>query len=343
MSVREMEGIILVGHGSPRKDANLMEVVGGMLHAMLHPGCAHSCVRACYLQFGQPDVGRAIDDAVKELNPRRIIIHPYFLNSGMHVTKDIPEMIDKARARHRGVDFIYTEPLGIAAEIVRVAKERIEAARGPLRPEEIEKRSFAKIGDEAQQRLEEIPGAARPIVQRVVHATGDFEFMGTLIFHPDAVASGLEAIRAGMDVVTDVNMARVGINEKMLSGFGGRAVCGINGAASGASKTIAETKTRAEMGISIAARHPNAGIVAIGNAPTALYECIRLIREGEIRPKLVVGVPVGFVRAVEAKALLASQGFPFITNAGRKGGSPVAAAIVNALLLMAKNGDERHG
>ncbi|MDA8324803.1 MAG: precorrin-8X methylmutase [Nitrospiraceae bacterium] len=324
-----MEGIILVGHGSPRKDANLMEVVGRLLHSMLHPGCIRGCVRACYLQFGRPDLKMAIDDAVRDLNPQRIIIHPYFLNSGMHVTKDIPEMIDGARALYPAVDFIYTEPLGIAAEMVRVAKERIEAAMG-LRPDEIEKRSFTKIEEEAGQKLENIPEAIRPIVQRVVHATGDFEFMETLIFHPDAVASGLEAIREGMDIITDVNMARVGINEKILRRFGGRAVCAIDGADADASKT------RAERGISLAARHPDAGIIAIGNAPTALYECIRLIKKGDIRPKLVVGVPVGFVRAVEAKAFLASQEFPFITNAGRKGGSAVAAAIVNALLLLAE-------
>ena len=323
-----MESIIVVGHGSPKKDANRMDVVGKMLHAMLHPECAGQCVKICYLQFEQPDLKTAIDDTMKNSNPRRVIIHPYFLNSGMHVTKDIPEMIDEARALYPGVEFICTEPLGIAAEIVRVARDRIEAARG-IKPADIEKKSFTKIREEAD--LGALPSAVRPIVQRVVHTTGDFEFINTLVFHPGAVAAGLEAISSGMDVITDVNMARAGINEKILSGFGGKAVCGINGA----DIEAGPSKTRSERGISLAARDPNTGIIAVGNAPTALYECIRLINEGEIKPKLVIGVPVGFVRAVEAKALLASQGFPFITNAGRKGGSTVAAAIVNALLLMA--------
>ena len=342
-----MEAIILVGHGSPKKDANHMDFVGRWVHSMIHPGCAGSCVRVCYLQFAEPGLKETIGRAVKDLNPVRIIIHPYFLNPGMHVTRDIPEIIGEARALYPGVDFIYTEPLGVSAGIVKAAVERIEAARG-IGPGEIEKRSFARISEEALDKLEKVPAQARPVVQRVVHATGDFDFIDTLIFHPNAVAAGLDAIKRGMDIVTDVNMARVGINQKILSGFGGKAVCAIGEASEGGlnteaarGKTIYQEKqsycekTRTAIGINHAARHPNAGIIAIGNAPTALYECIDLVNRGEIRPGLVIGVPVGFVRAVEAKALLASMDFPFITNAGRKGGSAVAAAIVNALLIIA--------
>ena len=333
-----MEAIILVGHGSPKKDANYMDFVGRWLHSMLHPGCAKNCVRVCYLQFAKPDLKETIGQAVKDLNPARIIVHPYFLSSGMHVTRDIPEMIEEARAAYPGADFICTEPLGVSAGIVRTAMERIEAARG-IPPGEIEKRSFTKITQEAD-RLEKVPFGARPIVQRVVHATGDFDYIDTLIFHPGAIKAGLDAIKTGMDIVTDVNMARAGINEKILSGFGGKAVCGIGMAGGMAPDSVGNggdtARTKAEKGIAIAARHPNAGIIAIGNAPTALFECIRLINSGEIKPRLIVGVPVGFVRAVEAKALLASTDFPFITNAGRKGGSTVAAAIINALLNMAR-------
>ncbi len=327
-----MEVIILVGHGSPKKDANRMDVVGRLLHGMIHPGCAEDCVQTCYLQFEQPDLKAAIDEAALR-RPARMIIHPYFLNSGMHVTKDIPGMIEEARALYPEIKFIYTEPLGMAAEIVKVAKERIEAAKGEIRPLEIEKRSFEKIANEA----ENLPaGETRSIIQRVVHATGDFDFINSLLFHPDAVSAGLEAIKNGMDIITDVEMVRAGINEKLLSGFGGKALCGIK-------NVIGDdpVKTRAERGFcDLAARQTNAGIYVFGNAPTALFACIKLLNEGALKPKLVIGVPVGFVQAVESKALLASQGggSPFITNAGRKGGSTVAAAIVNALLLLAKEG-----
>ena len=326
-----MEAIILVGHGSPKKDANRMDFVGRWLHSMLHPGCAKDCVRFCYLQFAEPDLKDTIRQAVKELNPERVIVHPYFLSPGVHVTRDIPEIIDEARAACTGVEFIITEPLGVSAGIVRAAMERIEEARG-IPPMEIERRSFEKIAREVN-----IPPDRRPIVQRVVHATGDLEFIDTLIFHPGAVEAGLDAIKKGMDIVTDVNMAKAGINEKILSGFGGKAVCAIGQVVDSGENGGDKTRTKAERGIALAARHPNAGIIAIGNAPTALFECIRLINLGEIKPRLVIGVPVGFVRAVEAKALLASMDFPFVTNAGRKGGSAVAAAIVNALLILARN------
>ena len=337
-----MEVIILVGHGSPKKDANQMDIVGRLLHGMMHPGCVKDCVKACYLQFAQPDLHAAIKEAAMG-RPERIIIHPYFLNAGAHVTKDIPGMTEEARALYPGIEFIYTEPLGVAEEIVSVAKERIEAAKGEIKPLEIEKRSFEIIAKEAESMLESgilpggiLSGEKGPIVQRVVHATGDFEFMSTLIFHPEAVRAGIEAIRSGMDIITDVEMSRAGINKKALSGFGGKVMCGID-----AVKGEDTSRTRAERGFcDLAAGQANAGIYVIGNAPTALFGCIRLINEGVLKPRLVIGVPVGFVRAVEAKALLASQAekFPFITNAGRKGGSTVAAAIVNALILMAKQG-----
>ncbi len=330
-----MEVIILVGHGSPKKDANQMDVVGRMLHGMIHPGCAESnCVKVCYLQFAQPDLMAAISEAAAG-SPGRIIVHPYFLNAGAHVTKDIPGMMEEARALYPGIDFIYTEPLGVAHEIVRVAKERIEAAKGEVRPREIEKRSFETIAREAGFPEEggALPGEAGPVLQRVVHATGDFEFMSTLVFHPEAIKAGIEAIRGGMDIITDVEMVRAGINKKALASFGGQVLCGI-----GDVEGDDPARTRAERGFcGLAAQAKNAGIYVVGNAPTALFACIRLINEGALKPMLVIGVPVGFVRAVEAKAFLAAQEekFPFITNAGRKGGSTVAAAIVNALLLMA--------
>ena len=333
-----MDVIILVGHGSPKKDANRMDIVGKILHGMMHPGCVEeNCVKVCYLQFEQPDLMTAIREAATH-KPERIIIHPYFLNAGAHVTKDIPGITGEARALYPEIEFIQTEPLGMAQEIVGVAKDRIEAAKGEISPGIIEKRSFGIIAKEAESidaGLLLLSGETGPVVQRVVHATGDFEFMDTLMFHPDAVRAGIEAIRSGMDMITDVEMARAGINKKRLSGFGGKVLCGI-----GTVEGEDPSRTRAERAFcELAAREPNAGIYIIGNAPTALFAVGKLISEGALKPKLVIGVPVGFVRAVEAKAFLASLGekekLPFITNAGRKGGSTVAAAIANALLLMA--------
>ncbi|HTZ17039.1 MAG TPA: CbiX/SirB N-terminal domain-containing protein, partial [Dissulfurispiraceae bacterium] len=133
------ERIIIIGHGSPRKEANNMDSLTALLHAELHPGCMDDCVKGSYLQFSDPDIEAAISQCVSE-GAKRIIMHPFFLNAGMHVTKDIPELIDAARLKYPGVEFIFTEPLGMHDKLVQVVKERIAASRG-YAPEEIEKRS----------------------------------------------------------------------------------------------------------------------------------------------------------------------------------------------------------
>lgn len=326
------ERIILLGHGSPKKDANNLDNMAAMLHAMLHAGCREECVKVAYLQFAEPGIMATIKDSV-ERGAKKVVLHPFFLSAGMHVTKDIPEMIDEARRLYPGVSFIYTEPLGIHEKMAHIVMERISAAE-PLAPAAIEQRSFDILTAEAD--LSGVPADRLPIVQRVIHATADFDFKDTLTFHPGAVAAGLAAITAGKDIVTDVEMVRTGINKKLLSRWGGKVLCEISGVeASGGDSG----KTRAELGIEKAVRESgNIGIIAIGNAPTALLKLIELFNAPGFagkQPPLVIGVPVGFVKAVESKALLAAQPFPFITAAGRKGGTPVAVAIVNALLKMA--------
>lgn len=327
------ESILLLGHGSPRKDANKLEQVGTMLHSMLHRGCGENCVKVAYLQFAKPGIMDTIREVVAQ-GAKKVILHPFFLSSGMHVTKDIPEMIDQARQRYPGVDFIYTEPLGIHEKLAHIVMERISAAE-QLTPSAIEKRSFDILTAEAG--LSGIPEDRLPIVQRVIHATADFDFKENLLFHPDAVAQGLSAIKAGKDIVTDVEMVRTGINKKWLSRWGGNVRCGITDAGSRVEENA--RRTRAEIGIETLLKSNNKiGIIAIGNAPTALLTVIELFNSPAFANRslpLVVGVPVGFVKAVESKALLATQPFPFITAMGRKGGTPVAVAIVNALLKMA--------
>jgi precorrin-8X/cobalt-precorrin-8 methylmutase len=327
-----MEKIILVGHGSPKKDANNLERMADLLHKALHPGCSERCVRAAYMQFAQPDIPAVIDACAAE-GADKIIIHPFFLYSGMHVTKDIPEMIGAARQMRPGVEFIYTEPLGLHEHLVKIVLERINAAKYPA-PGDIERRSFDIIGEEAD--LSGLPEERLPIVKRVIHATADFEFKDSLVFHPDAVSKGIEAIRAGKDILTDVEMVRTGINKRALEGFGGKALCSLRPVNEGGTEAH-EGLTRAEAGIEAAlSEKNNIGIIAIGNAPTALLKVIEVFNREGSSPALplVVGVPVGFVKALESKVLLSAQPFPFITNLSRKGGTPVAVAIVNALLKM---------
>ena len=182
------------------------------------------------------------------------------------------------------------------------------------------------------------------MVVRVIHATADFEFQDILHFHPEAgpthaIYAGIDALRGGCDVVTDVRMVQVGISERLLASLGGQAVCDIGHPAV---RELARDAglTRATVSMRRNKARIHGGVVAIGNAPTALLEVIRLVCDEGIRPALIVGVPVGFVNTVESKAnLVALHDVPYITAMGRKGGSSVAVAIVNALLRLATSAD----
>ncbi|MBI5664494.1 MAG: precorrin-8X methylmutase, partial [Nitrospirae bacterium] len=257
-----MEKIIIAGHGSPKKEANNIEQVAGLLHGKIHPGCSEDCIRVAYLQFAEPDIMQAITDCVKD-GAKKIIIHPYFLSSGMHVTTDIPGIIEEARGKYNGVEFVYTEPLGIHSKLAEVVLERIIASTG-LKPEEIEKRSFEIISEEVD--LSDVPEERQPIVKRVIHTTADFEFKGSLVFHPDAVKEGIAASKSGKDILTDVERVRTGINKKLLEKWGGKVICNIQ--ESGVRSQESGERTRAEIGIESALKqNSNIGIIAIGNAP----------------------------------------------------------------------------
>lgn len=175
----------------------------------------------------------------------------------------------------------------------------------------------------------------KEVVKRVIHATADLGYARELFFHPEAVKAGLRAIKNGKDIICDVSMVKAGINANILSGFGGKVICLIND--KDIIRKSAQLKiARAIMAMRKAAKFLNGAIVSIGNAPTALFELCDLIKKDKVRPALVIGIPVGFVGAVEAKKELLTLNIPYITNSSTKGGSSVAAAITNALLILAK-------
>ena len=171
-----------------------------------------------------------------------------------------------------------------------------------------------------------------PIVRRVIHSTADFDFArdNKIIFHKDAVRSGLAGLKNGCSVIVDVNGIIGLMNKQNPKDFGNNVICNIS-EPSLMEEAKKQGKTRAEMSMRVAKEDMNGGIVVVGNAPTALLEVMKMIREGITKPALVIGIPVGFVSAVESKEELAQMDIPFITNQGRKGGSPCASAIVNAL------------
>ncbi|HIE26312.1 TPA: precorrin-8X methylmutase [Candidatus Poribacteria bacterium] len=200
-------------------------------------------------------------------------------------------------------------------------------------PQAIEAQSFAIIDAEIGEH--NFPEDEWTIVRRVIHATADFDFAKTIRFHPEAIVSSLKALLNGCHIITDVRMVKVGISKALLGRFGGSVKCFIS------HPDVAEKAkhlglTRSIVAMRKALPYVNGGIAVIGNAPTALFEMIRLVQSGVAKPLLIVGVPVGFVAAEESKsALLKLGGIPFITNEGRKGGSAVAVAITNALLQLA--------
>ncbi|MBF0565580.1 MAG: precorrin-8X methylmutase [Nitrospirae bacterium] len=176
-----------------------------------------------------------------------------------------------------------------------------------------------------------------PIVQRVIHSTGDFSFEDTIRFHPGAIEKGIEAIREGKSIFVDVKMLEAGINKRLLSQFGGKVICYISDrkvVQAAAVRGLTRAETAVEILFSDDGVLSGVGIVAIGNAPTALLKLIELFKSGAKSPPLIVGTPVGFVNAAESKDMLANTDFPFITCLGRKGGSSIAVAIVNALLKL---------
>lgn len=196
-------------------------------------------------------------------------------------------------------------------------------------PTDIEKRSMEIIAEElGEVKLDEEKAS---IIKRVIHTSADFDYVRTLHFSEGAVEKALQALKDGATIVTDTNMARAGINKAGMDKLGCKAVCYMADPDVASQAKIAGS-TRAAACMEKACLIEGPVIIAVGNAPTALVKLDELIKEGKIKPALVIGVPVGFVNVVEAKEIIMQTGVPYIVARGRKGGSNIAAAICNALI-----------
>lgn len=198
---------------------------------------------------------------------------------------------------------------------------------------DIEDKSFAIIDDEAG------PHGFMPsewqVVRRVIHATADFEFKTLTKFHPQAVSSGIRALKGGCPIVVDVKMITAGLNEDRLRAYG----CAVHSFISDEDVIADAKKNRSTRAIEAMRKAHRAhlldgAVIAVGNAPTALLETVRLIKEEGAKPALIIGVPVGFVSAAESKEAVQGAETPFIVTQGRKGGSTIAVSIIHALLLL---------
>lgn len=332
------KAVLLLGHGSKLAEANdtLRKIASS-----LESSGGYGIVLPAFLQLENPDFQEAVNQMV-DRGFNNITVMPYFLYPGAHVTKDIPAEIESAKARHPALAISITRNIGFHDKLIDIVIERIEengsngskdrTAKAAPRIHPIEKESMRIIGAELD--ASGIPEDVLPVVKRVIHSTADFDFRDILKFSPRAVEAGKKAIIEGRNIVTDVNMVRAGISKARLVPFGVDVYC--NSSDTDVVKAAAaENSTRTSMAMRKAAPLIDGGIVAVGNAPTALSAILLLVREGKARPALIVGVPVGFVGAAEAKDELIASGIEYITSVGRKGGSTVAVAIINALAIEA--------
>lgn len=195
-------------------------------------------------------------------------------------------------------------------------------------PDEIERRSMEIIESELSV---PIPPENKAVVKRVIHCTADFDYARNLVFSEGAVEKALSTLKGGCTIVTDTQMAKSGINKTAAGKLGCEVLCFMS------DPDVAEIAkkrgcTRAVASMEKASRLGGPLVFAIGNAPTALLRIREMMDEGTLRPELVIGVPVGFVNVVESKEAIMETDVPYIVSKGRKGGSNVAAAIVNALM-----------
>ena len=179
--------------------------------------------------------------------------------------------------------------------------------------------------------------AETKVYSRMIHASGDVDYAQVIRLHPKAIEATQEALKRGANIYTDVEMVRTGINKKAFGRYGGKIECRV------ADPEIAEIAKREGITRSMAAmrafgKELAGSIIAIGNAPTALFEVLRLAKEENILPAVIIGIPVGFVGAADSKKLLAENTLvPYVTVEGTKGGSPIAASVVNAIMYILDN------
>ena len=328
------KGFLIVAHGSRKDDANqqvknlVNELNNYFQSVMFEPA---------FMELASP----TIEDGIKALakkNMDQLIAYPYFLFKGMHFTKDIPNLIQNIINKlEKKVDFKMLDPIGQHPKITDLVQEELydevidQLKLNKVAPSKIEDKSMELI--EKNLNGHEIPPEQKPIIKRVIHTTGDFDFLTSIIFHDKAVSAGLKAVEEKKIIFTDVTMVQAGINKKL--GHDVRCVLNDPEVMELASH---EGITKASAGMKSLSHKLDGNIIAIGNAPTALIELVNMIKNNELKPALIVGIPVGFVNAKESKSYLTTiKDVPYITNRGQKGGSTVAVAIINALIKMAFN------
>jgi len=315
--------VIIISHGSPREEAN--ESFTSFV-SKVGERCGGAPVLPAFFSFSRPTIADQVEE-VEKRGAERAVLLPYFLHNGHHVRQDIPEQVEKCRAQHPDLDIELLSPLQGQPGLVEAVAGRLEPWVTGAREEPRESGAIQRASNEyIEQYLDDrgFSGAQRDIVRRVIHTTADFSFADTMRFHPEAIQRGRRALAEGNPVTCDVTMVTAGITRT-----DSQALCAIHDEDVRQTASGADT-TRAAAAMEKLAPRMGGGVVAIGNAPTALRKVLEMSGSGP-EPAVVVGTPVGFVGADKAKSALAGSDLCHITNLGCRGGSAVAASIVNAL------------
>jgi precorrin-8X/cobalt-precorrin-8 methylmutase len=320
---------LVVSHGSPRADVN------GRFVALVERIAARVAgdVLPAFFSIARPN----IPDQVAVLAARgtgRIVLMPYFLGAGQHVSADIPALLAECRERYPHIAFdmlptLESDPVLEDLVVDRLTPLTMAGTPLPSDGASIEARSYEIIDRQLATRGEEDP-AVRRIVRRVIHATADLSFSRSMRVHPQAVSQGLAALASGAPVICDVHMLRSAATKVK-----NEVLCAIDDPQA---RSVAAEKhsTRAAAAMEVLSPWLAGSIVAVGNAPTALWKVLEIAAHHGPAPALVIGLPVGLVGARESKAALLASGLCYITNTTSRGGSPAAAAVLNALAMLAE-------
>jgi precorrin-8X/cobalt-precorrin-8 methylmutase len=327
-------GVIILCHGSrgERGALEVAETLRGLTEGVRPLLPAGVEVIGAALQFNRPTLEEAAESLVGR-GVERIVIMPYFLFSGRHITEHIPEVLKKLEQTYRGRQFIMTDTLGNDGLLIARVAERIgevvpDTQPSLNSPKEIERQSM-EIVERFLPPLK-ISADERMVIKHIVHAGGDTQLASLVRFSPSAVSRGLDAVAKGSPVFTDVRMVAAGINRHLAEACGCPVSCALD-----ETEDLNPGTTRAAAAMVNLGKRLNGAIVAIGNAPTALLALLDLVDNDGVSPALIVGMPVGFVQAKEAKNELMKHDIPYITVTGTRGGSALAVATVNALLQIA--------
>ncbi len=334
-------GLIILAHGS-RSEWEVkesLEKITKEVKIWLAPDVK---VEWSALQFNHPDLRESANALIKQ-GAGKIVIMPYFLFKGKHPTEDIPAAINLLKQTYPEIKFVLTDTLGVDENLIHLVIKRIKETA----PELLFRHNFLTSPISSQnieaQSMEIIEKLLPPlscsenekqVIKRIVHAAGDPQVASLVKVHSQAISAGVTAIRQGKPIFTDVKMVAVGINRQLAEKYGCSVRCALD-EMERENFSYSENVTRSASAIYHLGARLNNSIVAIGNAPTALFSLINLIDEKEVLPALVVGMPVGFIEAKESKKELVKRDVPCIVVEGTRGGSAMAVATVNALLKLA--------